>query len=261
MNWLDALLLGLVQGLTEFLPVSSSGHLELGRVLLNIDTGQNLEFTVVVHGATVLSIIVVFFSDIRKIFIDSLKFQWNESVRYLAKILVSMIPVGLVGLFLRDRVASMFTGNILLVGSMLIVTAMLLVAASLARKGDRNIPFLHALVIGIAQALAVVPGISRSGATIATGLLLGNKRAEVTRFSFLMVLLPIIAVNAMDLLSGDASGGGHAGALVLATGFVAAFVSGLIACRWMLSIVRKGKLVYFGIYCFIAGAVAVLTAI
>lgn len=261
MSWLDALVLGLVQGLTEFLPVSSSGHLELGRVLLNIDAGQNLEFTVVVHGATVLSIIVVFFSDIRKIFVDSLKFRWNESVRYLVKILVSMIPVGLVGLFLKDQVESLFTGNILLVGSMLIITALLLFAGSLARSGNREIPFLHALVIGIAQALAVIPGISRSGATISTGLLLGSKREEVTRFSFLMVLLPIIAVNAMDLISRDASGGDHAGALALVIGFAAAFVTGLIACRWMLSIVRKGKLVYFGIYCFIIGAIAILSAL
>ena len=261
MNWIEALILGVVQGLTEFLPVSSSGHLELGKALLNVEAQGDLSFAIVVHGATVLSIIVVFFADLKKIFIDSLEFRWNDSVKYLVKIIISMIPVAVVGLFFRDRVESLFTGNIVLVGCMLMVTAVLLIASGYGGSGKKTIPFSHSFIIGIAQAVAVIPGISRSGATIATGLLLGNMKEHVTRFSFLMVLLPIIAANVLDLFSGDLTRSSSVGAGPLIIGFLAAFISGLIACRWMINIVRKGILAWFGIYCFIAGGAAILTGI
>jgi undecaprenyl-diphosphatase len=261
MEWFEALILGLVQGFTEFLPVSSSGHLELGNALLNIQSGENLTFAIVVHGATVLSTIVVFFRDIKTIFFDSLQFRWNESTKYLFKILFSLIPVAIVGLFFRNQVESFFTGNILLVGCMLLITATLLIITSTMSPGTRNIPWLHALIIGIAQAIAVLPGISRSGATISTGLLLGNKRDEVTRFSFLMVLIPVIGVNLLDLFSGDLKAENAIGVIPLLIGFLAAFVSGLIACKWMITIVRKGKLIYFGIYCLIIGTIAIVTSL
>jgi len=261
MNWIEALILGLVQGLTEFLPVSSSGHLELGKALMNIEAKEDLTFAIVVHGATVLSIIVVFFSDLKKIFIDSLRFQWNDSVKYLLKIIISIIPVAVIGVFFRDQVESLFNGKIVLVGCMLLITAGLLILSGFARSGKRDIPFSHAFIIGIAQAVAVIPGISRSGATIATGLLLGNKKENVTRFSFLMVLIPIIAANLLDLFSGDLTRSSSVGTGPLVIGFLAAFVSGLIACNWMISIVRKGKLIYFGIYCIIAGGVAIIAGL
>lgn len=261
MEWFEALILGLVQGFTEFLPVSSSGHLELGNALLKTNTGENLTFAIAVHGATVLSIIIVFFRDIKTIFIDSLQFRWNESTRYLLKIFLSLIPVIIVGVFFREQVESLFTGNIILVGCMLLVTAALLIITAAVSPGNRNISWLHSLIIGTAQAIAVIPGISRSGATIATGLLLGNKKDEATRFSFLMVLIPVIGVNLLDLFSGDLKNEPSAGVLPLLIGFFAAFFSGLVACRWMIKIVRKGRLIYFGLYCFIIGSVAVITQI
>ena len=261
MEWFEALILGLVQGLTEFLPVSSSGHLELGKALLNIDTREDLSFAVVVHGATVLSIIVVFFKDLKNIFIESLKFKWNDSTKYLFKIIISIIPVAIVGVFFRDQVESLFTGNILLVGCMLLVTATLLIITIRVKTGDKNIPFTHAIIIGIAQSVAVIPGISRSGATIVTGLLLKNNKEEVTRFSFLMVLVPIIAANMLDLFSGELSSGSSVSTSSLIIGFLAAFVSGLFACRWMISIVRKGRLIWFGVYCLVVGTIAILTGI
>jgi undecaprenyl-diphosphatase len=261
MKWFEALILGLVQGFTEFLPVSSSGHLELGNALFHIQGSEHLTFAIVVHGATVLSIIVVFFKDIKTIFIDSLRFKWNDSVRYLLKILISLIPVAFVGVFLREQVEALFTGNILLVGCMLLVTATILIVTISVPPGTKNIPWLHSFIIGIAQAVAVIPGISRSGATIATGLLLGNKKDEVTRFSFLMVLIPIIGANLLDLFGGEPAAGNQVGTIPLLVGFVAAFISGLIACRWMINIVRKGRLIYFGIYCFIIGTIAIIASI
>ena len=169
-----------------------------------------------------------------------------------------MIPVGLVGLFFKDEVEALFTGNIVFVGAMLLVTASLLVVTHFIRPGQKKIGYLHAIIIGISQALAVIPGISRSGATITTALFLGNKREEAARFSFLMVILPIIAANFLDLIGRDAGAAGSIGALPLITGFLAAFISGLLACRWMLSIVRKGKLLYFGLYCIVIGTIAIL---
>jgi len=192
MTWIEALILGLVQGLTEFLPVSSSGHLEIGKVLLNVEVKEDLTFTVLVHFATVLSTITVFFKDIRELTSGLLAFKWNEETKYVSKILVSMIPVLIVGVMFREEVESLFSGNLVLVGSALLVTALLLASTQLVKAGEKKIPFLDAFIMGIAQAVATIPGISRSGATISTALLLKNKRSDVARFSFLMVLLPII---------------------------------------------------------------------
>lgn len=258
MNWLEALILGLVQGLTEFLPVSSSGHLEIGKAILQIEARDNLTFSIVVHGATVLSILVVFFNDLKKLFTESLTFRYNESSSYLLKIILSMVPVAIVGVFFKSEVEAFFTGNIVFVGAMLLITATLLTISYFIRPGSRKIGYLDALIIGIAQAFAVLPGISRSGATITTALFLGNKREEAARFSFLMVILPIIAANFMDLLGREPAASDGVGWFPLLVGFVAAFVSGLIACKWMLSIVRKGKLLYFGIYCLVVGAIAII---
>ena len=271
MNWLEALILGLVQGLTEFLPVSSSGHLEIGKAVLQIEARENLTFSIVVHGATVLSILVVFYRDLRDLLVRSLRFEYNESSSYLLKILLSIVPVAVVGLFLKEEVESFFTGNLVFVGSMLLVTAMLLAITNFVPSGTRKIRYLDAFIIGISQALSVLPGISRSGATISTALLLGNKREEAARFSFLMVILPIIAANLLDLLdmepaiSGPAgagpAGAGSIGWVPLMVGFTAAFISGLLACRWMLSIVRKGKLLYFGLYCLVVGTIAIIAGL
>ncbi len=258
MNWLEALILGFVQGLTEFLPVSSSGHLEIGKVILQIEARDNLTFSIVVHGATVLSILVVFFNDLKKLLTESLTFRYNESSSYLLKIILSMVPVAIVGVFFKSEVEAFFTGNIVFVGAMLLITATLLTISYFIRPGSKNIGYLDAFIIGIAQAFAVLPGISRSGATITTALFLGNKREEAARFSFLMVILPIVAANFIDLLGRESAASDAIGWFPLLVGFAAAFVSGLIACRWMLSIVRKGKLLYFGIYCLVIGTIAII---
>lgn len=258
MNWIEALILGLLQGLTEFLPVSSSGHLELGKVLLGVETKETLLFTVVVHGATVLSTIVVFRKDIWKLASDSLTLKWNESVRYNIKLLISMVPVIFLGLFFKEEIEQFFTGRVVFVGFMLLITASLLASTYLRRSHTREIGYFDGLIIGIAQAFAVLPGISRSGATISTGLLLGNKREEVTRFSFLMVLVPIIGANAKDIYDTGLAGMESIGILPLAVGFITAFIAGLLACKGMITIVKKGGLVWFAIYCTIVGAVAIL---
>ena len=258
MNWFEALILGLVQGLTEFLPVSSSGHLEIGKTILQIEAKENLTFSIVVHGATVLSILVVFYRDIRDLLLNSLRFEYNESSSYLVKLLLSMVPVGIVGLFFKDQVESFFTGNLVFVGSMLLVTAIILSITNFIPSGRRRIGYLDALIIGIAQAIAVLPGISRSGATISTALILGNKSDEAARFSFLMVILPIVAANMLDLMDLEPAGPGAIGWIPLLVGFVAAFGSGLLACKWMIGIVKKGKLLYFSIYCLIVGSVAII---
>jgi undecaprenyl-diphosphatase len=261
MSIIEAIILGIVQGLTEFLPVSSSGHLEIGKVFLDTDVEESLMFTVVVHGATVLSTIVIFFQEILKIFRESLTFKMNDSTKYLIKILISMVPVMIVGLFFEEKVESFFSGNLDFVGSMLLVTAFLLFLSSTVKKeGWKKIPYGDALIIGIAQALAVLPGISRSGATIATGVVLGNKREDVAQFSFLMVLVPIIGANLLTLMKTNTGGGTITNAGPLIAGFLAAFISGLIACKWMISIVKKGKLVYFAIYCLIVGMIAIIFA-
>ncbi len=259
MTWFEALILGLVQGLTEFLPVSSSGHLEIGKVLLNVEVKENLTFTVLVHFATVLSTITVFFRDIKKLAVGLVAFRWNEETKYVSKILVSMIPVLFVGVFFREDVESLFSGNMVLVGIALLVTAALLTSTQLVKPGTKKIPFLDAFLMGIAQAIATIPGISRSGATISAGLLMKNGRSEVARFSFLMVLLPIIGAAFLDILSmssSPAAGGISTGSLLI--GFVAAFLSGYLACTWMINLVKKGNLYWFAIYCAIVGIVSIL---
>jgi undecaprenyl-diphosphatase len=258
MSWIESIILGIVQGLTEFLPISSSGHLEIGKALMYSDVQMSLTFTVIVHGATVLSTIVVFRKDIYRLLSDLFRFEWNDSTVYISKLVFSMIPVVIAGLLFEEEIEKFFTGNLVLVGSMLLVTAALLLFSYYFRSKTKNISFLHAFIIGIAQTLAVLPGISRSGATISTGLMLGGKREEVTRFSFLMVLLPIIGANVKDLMDHDLSGGGGMSILPLVLGFIAAFVSGLFACKWMIRLVNKGKLIYFAFYCIAIGLAAIL---
>jgi len=261
MTWFEALILGLVQGLTEFLPVSSSGHLEIGKVLLNIEVKESLSFTVLVHFATVLSTITVFFQDIKKLFTGLLQFKWNEETRYTSKILVSMVPVIIVGLLFWDEVASFFSGNMVLVGSALMVTALLLISTQFVKPGKKKIPYLDALLMGLAQVMAIIPGISRSGATISTGLLLKNERSDVAQFSFLMVLLPIIGAAFLDILSMSSTSsevGISASSLII--GFLAAYLSGYMACRWMINLVKKGNLYWFAIYCAIVGIISIIFA-
>jgi undecaprenyl-diphosphatase len=258
MDWLEALILGIIQGLTEFLPVSSSGHLELGKHILGVEFSENLTFTVVVHGATVLSTIIVFRKTIIELFMELIKFQWNESTKYIAKIALSMLPVVVIGLFFKEEIESLFTGNIMFVGIMLLLTASLLAFTYYAKEREKDITFKDSFIIGIAQAIAVIPGISRSGATIATGLYLGNKKELVAKFSFLMVLVPIIAANVKDLFDLDLSATANISLTPLIIGFIAAFITGLLACTWMLKIVKRGKLIYFAAYCFIVGLIAII---
>ena len=268
MNSLQALLLGLLQGLTEYLPVSSSGHLAIGAYLFGVDGEESMAFTIVVHVATVLSTLVILWREIvwilrgvwcqltGKVSVQSAGSSscssLNAETRYAINILISMIPVGIVGLFFKEQVEEIFGSGLTIVGIMLLVTAALLVFSYYARPRQReSISPLHAFLIGIGQALAVMPGLSRSGTTIATGLLLGNKKESMAQFSFLMVIPPILGEALLDvlkLMKGDEAFG-DIEFLPLAVGFLAAFVSGCAACRWMISIVRKGKLLYFGIYC------------
>lgn len=258
MSWIEALILGIVQGLTEFLPVSSSGHLEIGKVILGVNAEKSLIFTVVVHGATVMSTIVVFWKDIVKLFKGLFEFKLNDETLYVFKIAVSMIPVLILGFTFADEIQTLFTGNMLLVGSMLILTALMLTFSYYAKQREKEISFLDSLIIGVAQALAVIPGISRSGSTISTGLILNNKKDGIARFSFLMVLVPIIGANLKDLMDGKLSGDSNISVVALIVGFTAAFISGLLACKWMIGIVNKGKLIYFAYYCFLVGSIALV---
>jgi len=260
MGWFEALILGIVQGLTEFLPVSSSGHLEIGKVLLGVNAEKSLVFTVVVHGATVLSTIVVFHKEIWDLILGFFKLKWNDQTKYIFKIIVSMIPVIFIGLFFAEEIESLFTGNLVFVGSMLIVTSVLLGFTYFSKSNKRNINFLDSFIIGIAQAFAVLPGISRSGSTIATGILIGNKKEIIAKFSFLMVLIPIIGANLKDVVGGEMTSNSSIGIMPLLIGFIAAFISGLLACKWMIGLVKKGKLIYFSIYCFIIGLAAIIFA-
>jgi undecaprenyl-diphosphatase len=258
MNWIEALLLGILQGLTEFLPVSSSGHLELGQALLNSGFEENLSFAIVVHGATVLSTIVVFFSEIRKILGETFSFHWNDSKQFVSLILFSMIPVAIVGLFFKENVEGLYSGNVKFVGFMLLITALLLSLTGMIKTNKKNITWWKAFIIGIMQAVAVIPGISRSGATISTALLLGVKKELATRFSFLMVLIPILGANLLDLVTFSGESLSSLSFSTLAIGFSGAFVAGLFACKLMINIVKRGRLFYFAIYCAIVGIIAVL---
>lgn len=260
MTEFQAFILGVIQGITEFLPVSSSGHLELGTRFLGIKNADNLLFAVNVHAATVLSTLIVFRRNISELFSGILNKGWNENKSYLLKLLISAVPVILIGLFFADRIESLFHQNILLVGIMLIFTALLLIFANFSVSGEGKISYLHSFIIGISQAIAVLPGISRSGATIATGLILKNSRKMMAQFSFLMVLLPIIGAFGWEFAKGSFTGSETIGFLPMAIGFITSFITGLVACRFMVKIVSNGKLIYFGIYCFIAGLFAIFAA-
>ena len=255
-----AIILGIIQGLTEFLPVSSSGHIELGKALLGTSGGaDSLAFSVLVHGATVLSIIVVFWRDLLQLFKNLFTFKWNEDNQYIAKLLFSMLPIGLVGLFFKEEIEGLFEGRIALVGACLIATGFILMLTLLERKETHKIRFIDAIIIGLSQAIAILPGISRSGSTISTALALGVERERATRFSFLMLLLPVIAATLLEVKDLSESPASYQGMfLPYAAGFTAAFLSGLAACKWMIAIVKKGKIIYFSIYCFIIGAIAVM---
>lgn len=257
MNWLEALVLGIIQGLTEFLPVSSSGHLQIFNAILGVEGEENLTFAVAVHAATVCSTIVVLRKEIAALLAGLFRFRWNEETMYIAKIVVSMIPVGIVGFFFKDYVESLFGSGLMVVGGALLLTSVLLAFAYYAKPRVRSvISFRDAFIIGLAQACAVIPGLSRSGSTIATGILLGNNKENVAKFSFLMVLIPILGEAFLDLMKGN-FGQAESGisTLSLAVGFLAAFISGFIACSWMLNLVKKGKLIWFAVYCFIVGVI------
>lgn len=271
MSWLESLLLGLLQGLTEYLPISSSGHLAIASSLFGIDGEQNLAFTVIVHVATVLSTLVILWKEIVWIFRDLFaKQSWksysglNEGTRYAINIIISMIPVGIVGVFFKDKIEEIFGAGTTVVGCCLLVTAALLTFSYYAKPRQReNISGWHAFIIGIAQAIAVLPGISRSGSTIATGLLLGDKKEKLAQFSFLMVIPPILGEALLDMKdlvesAGAGVAGSDTGIGVLVIGFLAAFLAGCAACKWMISIVRKGKLIWFGAYCAVVGLVTIL---
>ena len=264
MSWWEALILGIVQGLTEFLPVSSSGHLEIGQALLGTAGEENLTFAIVVHAATVLSTLVILWHEIVQLFKGTFTtIKWNQEKDYVAKILISMIPVFIVGMFLKDQVESFFGHGLLLVGICLIVTALLLWLSEFLNKrilrDAHEVTYRDAIIIGCAQAIAVLPGLSRSGTTIATGLLCGVKKEAVAQFSFLMVLIPILGeafLDLLDLLQGEMTT--TIGWLPLVVGFIAAFATGCFACRFMVNIVRKQKLIYFAIYCLCVGAFAII---
>ena len=264
MDWIHALILGLIQGLTEYLPVSSSGHLTIGQEILGVSGEDNLAFDVAVHVATVLSTLVVLWREVEWIFKGLFKFQMNDETKYVVNILVSMIPVGIVGVFFKDQVEAVFGSGLLIVGIMLLVTAALLTFSYYAKPRQKSrISIKDAFIIGIAQACAVLPGLSRSGSTIATGLLLGDKKEKLAQFSFLMVIPPILGEALLDVLKTVKGENvfGSIGAVPLLVGFLAAFVSGCFACRWMINIVKKGKLIYFGIYCAIVGVVTILCSL
>jgi len=261
MGLLEAIILGIVQGLTEFLPVSSSGHLEIVKELLNVESQeQNLLMTVVLHAATALSTIVIFWKDIKEILSGLVQFKWNEEFKFSLKIILSMVPAACVGLLFEDEIEQLFGGQILLVGSMLLITGLLLFLADKAKKTDQKVNFSNALVIGISQAIAILPGISRSGATISTSVLLGVDREKAARFSFLMVVPLILGKMSKDILSGDLLVD-SSGILPLSLGFIAAFITGLVACKWMIKLVKNSQLKYFAYYCFTIGSITIIASL
>jgi len=255
---IDAIILGIVQGLTEFLPVSSSGHLEIGKALLGAEAlpQDSLLFTVVLHFATALSTLVVFRKDVLEILRGLFSFQWNEETKFSLKIVISMIPAALIGIFMIDHIEVFFDGAIMIVGLMLIITAILLYLADKARTTEKAVTYRSAFIIGLAQAVALLPGISRSGATISTAVLLGVDKSKSARFSFLMVVPLILGKVAKDIIDGKITYSGD-DSLAMGVGFIAAFLAGLAACTWMIKLVRQSKLTYFSIYCLIVGSIAV----
>ncbi|MFT5383049.1 MAG: undecaprenyl-diphosphatase [Saprospiraceae bacterium] len=256
---IEAIVLGIIQGLTEFLPVSSSGHLELAKFFLNDDSvaEQSMLMTVMLHGATALSTIIVFRKDILEILKGLFQFKWNEETKFSLKIIISMVPAAIIGLLFEEQLETLFDKQILLVGIMLIITGLLLFLADRAKITNKTVSYSNALLIGISQAIAILPGISRSGATISTSVLLGIDREKAARFSFLMVVPLILGKIAKDLLSGDVNFSAEV-LLPMSAGFVAAFLTGLLACTWMIKLVKNSKLSYFAYYCFIVAIIAIL---
>ncbi len=258
MSYLEAIILGLIQGLTEFLPVSSSGHLELAKALFGDNSlpEESLTFTVILHFATALSTLIIFRAEVFQILRGLLQFKWNDEKIFSLKIILSMMPAAIVGLLFEKQLESFFGGKILLVGCMLLVTAVLLLLADKAKNTIKNVSFPNALVIGVSQAIAMLPGLSRSGATISTSVLLGVDRTKAARFSFLMVVPLIFGKVAKDIMGGhvnfESAQFGQ-----MAVGFIAAFIAGLFACTWMISLVKKSKLSYFAIYCTFIGLIAI----
>ena len=258
METLDAIILGIIQGLTEFLPVSSSGHLELGKAILgdNSVPEESLLFTVVLHFATALSTIVVFRKDVWEIIQGLFQFKWNEESRFYLKIIISMLPAVLVGLFFEKQLEAFFGGDVRLVGFMLLVTAVLLYFADKAKDTNKKVSYKNAFIVGVSQAIAMLPGISRSGATISTSVLLGVDKTKAARFSFLMVVPLIFGKMGKDIMSGELSFESE-NIFAMGAGFMAAFIAGLAACTWMIQLVKKSKLTYFAIYCMIVGLIAI----
>ncbi len=252
-DFFDAIIIGIIQGLTEFLPVSSSGHIELAQAILGYDAGEKeAQLSVVLHAATALSTIVVFREDIMEIFKGLFRFQNNEEFQFSLKIVLSMIPAAFVGLVFDDVIEGLFDANLLLVGAMLLITGVLLFFADRAKDTDKKVGYGHAVIIGIAQMIAILPGISRSGATISTSVLLGIDRGRAARFSFLMVVPLILGKMAKDLIDQ-----GFTFTNEMIAGFIAAFLTGMFACLWMIALVKKSKLTYFAIYCFVVGIAAI----
>ncbi len=261
MNSIEAVVLGIIQGLTEFLPVSSSGHLELAKAILG-DTSlpeESLTFTIVLHFATALSTMVIFRDEVFQIIKGLFQFKWNDEFKFSLKIIISMIPAGIVGLFFGEQLETLYGGNSAFVGAMLLVTAILLLFADKAKNTNKELSYSNALVIGIAQFIALLPGISRSGATISTTVLLGVDRTKAARFSFLMAVPLIFGAIAKNFLFEDISLQSSE-ILPISLGFIASFVSGLLACRWMIALVQKSKLTYFSIYCAIVGLIAIMVS-
>ena len=261
MTIVESIILGAVQGLTEFLPVSSSGHLQIAKALLGVEIEENLAFDTTLHAATVLSTIVILWPEIKRLVAGLFSRHFNEEQAYILKILLSMIPIGIVGFALKDYLDAMLSSPYILsiVGAMLLLTAALLAFAYYARPRQKeNISYRDAFIIGLAQAVAAMPGLSRSGSTIATGLLLGNKKEAMAHFSFLMVLAPILGEMLLNIVKGEVVFA-SIGVVPMIAGFVSAFVVGCLACKFMIDIVKRGKLIWFAVYCALAGVVAIIS--
>ena len=258
---IDAIILGIIQGVTEFLPVSSSGHLELGKEIVGFDVvgEESLMMTIILHAATAISTLIVFWKDVKEILVGIFTTQVNQQKHFALKVILSMIPAGLIGVFLLDKVESLFIGNILLVGVALIITGLFLFVADRAKETRKDVTYTNAFLIGLAQAVAIIPGISRSGATISTSVLLGIDKENSAKFSFLMVVPLILGKMAKDILDGEFAGSA-ASSMPYLVGFIAALITGVIACKWMIKIVKNSQLKYFAYYCFLVGAGAIIYA-